>query len=70
MLTLVVLVNINQGECYMATKREVVAQLTTDDIKLLAEAAAIGAKKANFNAKDLKRVKRGVELLRTVRAAQ
>jgi hypothetical protein len=54
----------------MATKRQIVAQLSTDDIKLLAEAASAGATKANFNSKDLQAVKRAVKLLRTVRAAQ
>lgn len=54
----------------MATKREVVAQLSTDDIRLVAEAAEAGAKKTNFNAADLKKIKRSVKLLRTVRAAQ
>lgn len=54
----------------MATKREAVAKLSTDDIKLVAEAAEKGATSANFNAKDLKAVKRSVKVLRTVRAAQ
>lgn len=54
----------------MASKREAIAQLSTEDIRLVAEAAEAGAKKANFNAKDLKAVKRSVKILRTVRAAQ
>ena len=54
----------------MVTKRAAVALLSADDLKLLAEAAEKGATKTNFNAKELKAVKRGIKTLRTVRAAQ
>ena len=54
----------------MATKRQVVAQLSTDDIKLVAEAALAGATEKNFNSADLRKIKRAARLLRTVRAAQ
>lgn len=52
------------------TKREAVAQLKAEDIKLLAEAADAGTSIKNFNTADMKRVKRAVKLLRKVRAAQ
>jgi F0F1-type ATP synthase epsilon subunit len=51
----------------MATKREVVAKLSHDELKLLAESAEEGAK--TFPPREQKRIKRAVKLLKTVKAA-
>lgn len=50
------------------TKRQVVAQLSTEDLKLLADAAAAHVGKSK--GKEFARVRRAVKLLRSVRAAQ
>lgn len=54
----------------MASKREAVARLDTDTIKLLAEAAEKGADIKHFNAADLAKIKQGIRVLRSVRGAQ
>lgn len=55
----------------MATKREAVAQLTVEDLKLLASAADEGVKSSGiFLPKDQRKIKRAAKILRTVRAAQ
>lgn len=54
----------------MATKRQIVAQLTTDDLKLLAEAAEKGDTIKTLNSRDQKRVRRAVKLIRTIPGAQ
>lgn len=50
------------------TKREAIAQLKADDIKLLTEAAELGL--SDFSTKDQKLIKRAVKVLRSVRAAK
>lgn len=56
----------------MATKRQAVAQLSNEDLNLLALAAEQGAgltkEKFAFTAKDKKAVKRAVSVLRDIRA--
>lgn len=54
----------------MAYKRDVVAQTSSDDLKLVAEAAEKGATIKNFNSKDLKKINRVVKLIRTIKGAQ
>lgn len=52
----------------MSTKREVVAQLSTEDLKLLANAAEIAIKQGMVVQE--RKVRRAIKLLRTVRAAK
>ena len=50
------------------TKREMIAQLRADDIKLVAAAAQVGAEE--YTATEQKRIKRAVKILRSVKAAK
>lgn len=56
----------------MATKREIMVQLTPEVLKLVADAADAGVKAApdTFGRKNTAKIKSAAKLLRTVRAAK
>lgn len=52
------------------TKRQMVAQLSTEQIQLVAEAAVAGASIKNFSAADVRKIKAAASKMRKVKGAQ
>lgn len=51
------------------TKRQLVAQVSTDDLKQLADAAEKGATSKNYKPGEVRKIKRTIALVRKVKAA-